>query len=64
MRCVFCRAELDTAHWAFDRVSHQPVPACKECGDRLRVKVWRVDVGEVQRIMLRARERWGITQAG
>ena len=46
MRCVFCRSDLDTVHWAFDGVSDQPVPACKECCDRLRLKVWRVDAGE------------------
>jgi ADP-ribosyl-[dinitrogen reductase] hydrolase len=46
MRCLFCRADLDTVHWAFDGVSDQPVPACKECCDRLRLKVWRVDPGE------------------
>jgi len=45
VRCLFCRTELDSVHWAFDGVSEQPVPACKRCCDRLRVKVWRVDVG-------------------
>ena len=46
MRCVFCRTDLDTVHWAFDGVSDQPVPACRECCDRLRLKVWRVEAGE------------------
>jgi len=46
MRCLFCRTDLDTVHWAFDGVSDQPVQACKECCDRLRLKVWRVDTGE------------------
>ena len=46
MRCVFCRCELDSVHWAFDGVSDQPVPACRECCERLRAKVWRVEPGE------------------
>ena len=46
MRCLFCRSDLDTVHWAFDGVSDQPVPACRECCDRLRLKVWRVEAGE------------------
>ena len=46
MRCVFCRTDLDSVHWAFDGASDQPVPACKACCDRLRVKVWRVEAGE------------------
>lgn len=37
MRCLFCRTELDTVHWAFDGVSDQPAPACKACCDRLRL---------------------------
>ena len=45
MRCLFCRTELDSVHWAFDGVSEQPVPACKACCERLHVRVWRVDVG-------------------
>jgi hypothetical protein len=46
MRCVFCRTELDSVHWAFDGVSDQPVPACRECCGRLHTKVWRVESGE------------------
>ena len=46
MLCLFCRTDLDTVHWAFDGVSDQPVPACRECCDRLRLKVWRVETGE------------------
>jgi len=45
MRCLFCRTELDSVHWAFDGVSEQPVPACRQCCERLHIKVWRVDVG-------------------
>jgi len=45
VRCLFCRTELDSVHWAFDGVSEQPVPACKACCERLHVRVWRVDVG-------------------
>jgi len=45
-RCIFCRTELDSVHWAFDGVSDQPVPACRECCERLHIKVWRVEPGE------------------
>jgi len=54
VRCLFCRAELDSVHWAFDGVSEQPVPACKACCDRLHVRVWRVDVGGGTDLPLRA----------
>jgi ADP-ribosyl-[dinitrogen reductase] hydrolase len=43
-RCTFCRTEIGSVHWAFDGVSEQPVPACRECCDRLRLKVWKVEV--------------------
>jgi ADP-ribosyl-[dinitrogen reductase] hydrolase len=46
MRCVYCRAGLESVHWAFDGVSDQPVPACRECCERLRLKVWRVEASE------------------
>jgi hypothetical protein len=39
MRCMFCRTDLETVHWAFDGVSDQPVPTCKACCDRLRVLI-------------------------
>jgi len=54
MRCTFCRTDLDTVHWAFDGVSDQPVPACKECCHRLRLKVWRVDAEEGKDLPARA----------
>jgi len=48
-RCTFCRDEIASVHWAFDGVSEQPVPACRECCDRLRLKVWKVEPGSGER---------------
>jgi len=45
-RGIFCWTELDSVRWAFDGVSDQLVPACRECCERLHAKVWRVDPGE------------------
>jgi hypothetical protein len=42
-RCTFCRDEIGAVHWAFDGVSERPVPACRECCERLRLKVWKVE---------------------
>jgi ADP-ribosyl-[dinitrogen reductase] hydrolase len=53
-RCVICRAEVGTVHWAFDGVSADPVPACRECCERLRLKVWKVDVEEGEDMPVRA----------
>jgi hypothetical protein len=44
-RGIFCWTELDSVRWAFDGVSDQLVPACRECCERLHAKVWRVDPG-------------------
>jgi ADP-ribosyl-[dinitrogen reductase] hydrolase len=53
VRCVFCRAEVDSVHWAFGGVDEQPVPSCRECCDRLRLKVWRVERGKGTDLPLR-----------
>lgn len=45
-RCTFCHDEIGAVHWAFDGVSEQPVPACRECCERLRLKVWKVEARE------------------
>ena len=54
MRCTFCRDEIGTVHWAFDGVSDQPVSACRECCQKLRLKVWKVDVKEGEDLPVRA----------
>jgi ADP-ribosylglycohydrolase len=54
MRCTFCRDDIGTVHWAFDGVDEQPVPACRECCERLRLKVWKVDVREGKELPVRA----------
>ncbi len=53
-RCTFCREQIGTVHWAFDGVSEQPVPACRECCEKLRLKVWKVDVKEPKDMPVRA----------
>ena len=53
-RCTFCREETGAVHWAFDGVSEQPVPACRECCQKLRLKVWKVDVKEPKDLPVRA----------
>jgi hypothetical protein len=45
-RCAFCNDEVGTIHWAFDGVSEQPVPVCRVCCDKYRLKVWKVEVRE------------------
>ena len=53
-RCTFCRVEIGAVHWAFDGVSEQPVPACRECCERLRLKVWKVEAQEPKDMPVRA----------
>jgi ADP-ribosyl-[dinitrogen reductase] hydrolase len=53
-RCTFCRDEIGTVHWAFDGVSEQPVPACRECCEKLRLKVWKVEAQEPKDMPVRA----------
>ena len=53
-RCTFCRDEIGTVHWAFDGVNEQPVPACRECCGKLRLKVWKVEAKEPKDLPARA----------
>jgi hypothetical protein len=43
-RCVYCHEDVGVVLWVFDGVSDEPVPACRDCRDRHRLSVFRVEV--------------------
>lgn len=43
-RCTFCREPVGVVLLVFDGVSDQPAPACRDCRDRLALKVFKVEV--------------------
>ncbi len=43
-RCVYCRQDVGVVLFVFDGVSAEPVPACRDCRDRLHLAVFKVDV--------------------
>jgi hypothetical protein len=43
-RCIFCRREVGVVLLVFDGITDEPVQACRDCRDRLGLKVFKVDV--------------------
>jgi hypothetical protein len=43
-RCVYCREDVEVVLWVFDGVQDEPVPACRDCRDKYRLKVHRVEL--------------------
>jgi hypothetical protein len=45
-RCIYCREDVTVVLWVFDGVQDEPVPACRDCRDKYRLKVFRVELLE------------------
>jgi hypothetical protein len=43
-RCVYCRQDVGVVLWVFDGVQDEPVPACRDCRDKYRLKVFRAEL--------------------
>jgi hypothetical protein len=41
---VYCHEQVGVVLWVFDGVSDGPVPACRDCRDRYRLGVFRVEI--------------------
>lgn len=42
--CMYCREHVDVVLWVFDGVQDELVPACRDCRDKHRLKVFRVEL--------------------
>lgn len=43
-RCVYGHEDVGVVLWVLDGASDEPVPACRDCRDKYRLRVFRVEV--------------------